>query len=233
MKLFSSRKSISRERVVGISLADILLQAIFLLFIALLVGYKDPKEWVVLQESSAIGKDLCNKTDSDSMKACVQDFIKDKDLVEKLCNGEYKYDDKKKCLEAYLEAMKKTKEEKKGHLVPCIPALNSTKDTEISVYFKIIDKQTVRFDKFSEKYINYLTSHKDEARLKKVEEIKSHGQHSFNINNTELNEKFEFMREKECYHVPNTSPENGQQMFYGETLAPKNKVYNVIHNFAN
>ena len=68
--MFDNQKEVSRERLIGISFVDILIQAVFLLFIALTVGYQDPVIIERIREYEAFGKDLCNKANKDSVKEC-------------------------------------------------------------------------------------------------------------------------------------------------------------------
>lgn len=68
--MFTNQKSVSRERLIGISFVDILIQAVFLLFIALTVGYQDPVVIERIREYEAFGKDICNKANKNSVKEC-------------------------------------------------------------------------------------------------------------------------------------------------------------------
>jgi hypothetical protein len=68
--MFNNQKSVSRERLIGISFVDILIQAVFLLFIALTVGYQDPIVIERIREYEAFGKDICNKANKNSVKEC-------------------------------------------------------------------------------------------------------------------------------------------------------------------
>lgn len=75
------KRGVSRERVIGISFVDILIQAVFLLLLILMVGYVDPIEQLLYEkvdpaknEFNGIGKDLCVKLDKDSPRAC-REFI--------------------------------------------------------------------------------------------------------------------------------------------------------------
>jgi len=64
--MFSHEKNTSRERLMGISFIDILIQAIFLLFLGMTVGYMDPTD----KEYTQLGKDMCIRINKDSVKAC-------------------------------------------------------------------------------------------------------------------------------------------------------------------
>ena len=54
--MLKNQKAVSRERVVGISFVDILIQAVFILFLAVTIGYTDPMKLLKI-------KDCCNMTD--------------------------------------------------------------------------------------------------------------------------------------------------------------------------
>ena len=52
--MFDQRR-VSQERVIGISFVDILIQAVFVLLVALLVGYVDPEVKAKLDTDSIYG----------------------------------------------------------------------------------------------------------------------------------------------------------------------------------
>ena len=80
--MLKNQKAVSRERVIGISFVDILIQAVFILFLALTVGYTDPMNLFKIKEYEQAGRDLCNKVNKDSVTECreVIDPIIDKEL---------------------------------------------------------------------------------------------------------------------------------------------------------
>lgn len=80
--MLKNQKAVSRERLIGISFVDILIQAVFILFLALTVGYTDPMNLFKIKEYEQAGRDLCNKVNKDSVKECreVLDPIIDKEL---------------------------------------------------------------------------------------------------------------------------------------------------------
>ena len=49
----------SRERIIGISLVDILIQVVFVLFIALIAGYEDPEIMLRNSKFEDAGRELC------------------------------------------------------------------------------------------------------------------------------------------------------------------------------
>lgn len=80
--MLKNQKAVSRERLIGISFVDILIQAVFILFLALTVGYTDPVNLFKIKEYEQAGRDLCNKVNKDSVKECreIIDPIIDKEL---------------------------------------------------------------------------------------------------------------------------------------------------------
>jgi len=68
--MLKNQKAVSRERVVGISFVDILIQAVFILFLAVTIGYTDPMKLLKIKEYEQVGRDLCNKVNKDSVKEC-------------------------------------------------------------------------------------------------------------------------------------------------------------------
>lgn len=215
MRLFSNKKSLSRERVIGISLADILLQAVFLLFIALIVGYKDPQQLLLIQKFEQLGKDLCNKKNPDSLQECKeQEIIKDQQFIEvgkKLCEGKYK--DNKKCIQEYLAAIK----EKDGKASPCMPIDN--KNWYAAVVFNVYSKDEIQFIKFTDEYENYLESRKDKIKLNFLNEIRKKQYTKFN--RSELRSTFSFIKQVECFHKAtyiNQNKENMKQTDWSEAV---------------
>lgn len=197
MRLFSNKKSLSRERVIGISLADILLQAVFLLFIALIIGYKDPQQLLLIQKYEQLGRDLCNKKNPDSLKECKeQEIIKDQSFIEvgkKLCEGKYEKNHQK-CIKEYLNAMDFKKN--KGNTMACMPINN--KDWYKAVEFHVYGGDEIEFVRFTEEYENYLIRQNDRKRQAQVNEIKKKKGERYT--GSELEKTFKFIRQNDCFH---------------------------------
>ena len=197
MRLFSNRKSVSRERIIGISLADILLQAVFLLFIALIIGYQDPQTIISLQvdkEYVQFGKDLCTKKNTDSLIPCKEQVIEDDKYAEvgkTLCSG--KFQDNQKCIKHYLDAIE-ANNKFKGNLVACIP--KSTTDAYPAAEFRVYSKDVIQFIKFRNEYKDYLTDRHDQARLDKVNAIAENTKFS----RGDIEATFGFIRQDDCFH---------------------------------
>lgn len=141
--MFDNKKAVSRERLIGISFVDILIQAVFLLFIALTVGYQDPVVIERIKEYAAAGQDLCNKVDKGSIKECV---------------------------EVLGPVAEKEREKGTVKLVPCMKPSSET-SLSVTARFLVVSPQTVRFDGFTDTYKNYLKNNNDEYRLNKTQKI--------------------------------------------------------------
>jgi hypothetical protein len=166
--MFSNQKSVSRERLIGISFVDILIQAVFLLFIALTVGYQDPVVIENIKNYAQAGQDLCNKVNKSSIKECVE----------------------------VLGPIAEKEREKEGSvkLAPCIKPTSET-TLSITARFLVVSPQTVRFEGFTDTYRDYLKKNNDEYRLNKTQQIQSG---EFSISDVES--RFGFIREKNCFH---------------------------------
>jgi hypothetical protein len=198
MRLFSNRKSVSRERIIGISLADILLQAVFLLFIALIIGYEDPQNLILIKEYQEFGKDLCTKKNTDSLTQCKEQVIKDDQYAEvgrKLCTG--KLQDSEKCIKHYLDAVE-ANNKSKGNLVACMHISTTLDETYPAAVFKIYSKDVIQFIKFTQEYKNYLTEHNDQTRLDKVNAISE----NYKFSPDAIESTFGFIRQDDCFHKP-------------------------------
>jgi hypothetical protein len=135
------RKAVSRERVIGISFVDILIQAVFLLFVALSVGFTDPLNLLRIKEFEQVGKDLCNKVNKDDPKECQQ------------------------VIEPVIE-----REIGKGKLALCLRVDGETRATA-SARFVVISPSKARFIEFSPRYLDYLKSKGEVDRLSKAVSI--------------------------------------------------------------
>ena len=135
------RKAVSRERVIGISFVDILIQAVFLLFVALSVGFTDPLNLLRIKEFEQVGKDLCNKVNKDDPKECQQ------------------------VIEPVIE-----REIGKGKLALCLRVDGETRATA-SARFVVISPSKARFIEFSPRYLDYLKNKGEVDRLSKAVSI--------------------------------------------------------------
>lgn len=193
------RKAVSRERVIGISFADILIQAVFVLFIAMLIGYIDPDELDKIKEYQQAGLDACQKLNKDSPVECRQ-FVKDHpigptDSPENTTYanaGAYACEllakkDPAECREAIAQRL--------GSLVPCLRS-NSTVRPPSSTQWNILSPNAIQFKGFTSAYRGYLQDKKDTDRLKKVDSI---------VPGTvfiplDIESNFGFVKESACFH---------------------------------
>jgi hypothetical protein len=141
--MITNRKAVSRERLIGISFVDILIQAVFILFLALTIGYTDPVNLINIKEYAEAGKDLCTKINKDSIKEC-------KEVIEATIDKEAS---------------------KKGDLMLCLNPASKT-NAALSARFVVLSPQEVRFDGFTPQYISYLESKSDIERLAKAKGTK-------------------------------------------------------------
>jgi len=141
--MITNRKAVSRERLIGISFVDILIQAVFILFLALTVGYTDPVNLMMIKEYAVAGKDLCTKINKDSVKEC-------KEVIEATIDKEAT---------------------KKGDLMLCLNPQSKT-NAALSARFIVLNPKEVRFVEFTPQYINYLEKKGDTERLAKIKSIK-------------------------------------------------------------
>lgn len=194
--MFDTR-GVSRERIIGISFVDILIQAVFLLLLILIVGYVDPVEILKIKEYEDIGKDLCVKLDKDSPKAC-REYVEvtklgpvgkndfgniGSDICKKLGKST-----EKDCREALS---------KFNSLWPCIQSKNKVK-APWSTSWEINSMSTARFLGFSAEYLEYLNNQKDNVRLGTVKDLNQYIGSS--LSPSEIESRFGFMRESECFH---------------------------------
>lgn len=179
MSLFNNARNVSRERIIGISLVDILIQIVFVLFIALIAGYEDPENRLRKSEFEEAGRELCDTGPSgrDSIKKCVEDFQKLKEV-----NGKA--------------------DTENGKLIVCMPTSDRMHTNYAFKYTIVkrdslkIDKATIYFDGFTKEYFDYLNEHKMEKSLKSANAIKLGSV----ISVSKLEENFGFIREVDCYH---------------------------------
>ncbi len=139
--MLKNQKAVSRERLIGISFVDILIQAVFILFLALTVGYTDPMNLFKIKEYEQAGRDLCNKVNKDSVKECreVIDPIIDKEL-------------------------------NKGMLALCIKPESNDRSV-VTARFIATTPTEVKFLGFSPQYFSYLEKKGDTDRLLKAKSV--------------------------------------------------------------
>jgi hypothetical protein len=200
--MFDQRR-VSQERVIGISFVDILIQAVFVLLVALFVGYVDPEIQLKLDSDAKFGKDLCHKLNKDSIEAC-REFIEDKQVTVKpneepdfhaigqeICKtlGATEIDDCRVTAERYLSRL--------ASLRPCLKPLNEF-SVPTTLRFDLKSPNEIQFIEFSNVFISKLETDRDTTRLALVEEIQKTKGKIFNPD--QINSVFGFIRESTCYH---------------------------------
>ena len=194
--MFDTR-GVSRERIIGISFVDILIQAVFLLLLILLVGYVDPIESLKIKEYEEIGKDLCVKSKKDSPKACreyldVTNFVP----VGNIEFGKIGYD---VCKRLGKNSIKDCSDalDKVYSLWPCIESKDGVRSPWIAKW-EINTLTTAKFLGFSNEYLKHLTAKEDLKRIGMVRELES--LRGAQMSAADIEEKFGFVREKFCFH---------------------------------
>jgi hypothetical protein len=139
--MITNQKAVSRERLIGISFVDILIQAVFILFLALTVGYNDPVIMLNIKEYAEAGKDLCSKMNKGSVKEC------------------------KEVLETMIE-----KEKGKSALALCLKPISDNKST-LSARWTVISPTEIKFFGFTPQFYEYLEKNGDTERLNQAKSI--------------------------------------------------------------
>lgn len=191
-------KKVSRERVIGISFIDILIQAVFVLLLALIVGYVDPVEKLQIKEYVEVGKDLCKKLNKDSVEAC-REFIQKNEIgtVEEAKFNKVGSETCKKLGASDPDNCQKELNEVLGsnNLRPCLK-FNSKISIPPSLSWAIHAPNDIVFEGFSSEYFNYIKN--DSERYEKAVQLqKSKGEH---FTAQDVIRKFEFLREPTCFH---------------------------------
>ena len=194
--MFDTR-GVSRERIIGISFVDILIQAVFLLLLILIVGYVDPIESLKIKEYEDIGKDLCVKLNKDSPKAC-REYVENTNIgpIAKPGFGNIGADVCKK-LGKSTEKDCREALNKLNSLWPCIQSKNKVK-APWAVNWEINSATTARFLGFSPEYVEYLSNKNDTSRLNFVKDAIQYV--GVAMGPSEIESKFAFIRESECFH---------------------------------
>ncbi len=186
----------------GISFVDILIQAVFVLLVALMAGYIDPADRLKIKEWEEAGKDLCvKKLNRDSPEAC-REYVKDQqigatgpfdgigaDVCKRLgaaTNAE--------CLAAIDSKFEK------GSQLPCLKA-PSQNSYQSSTQWEIRSPYEVVFKGFYSQYKDYLQERGDSARLAHVQRLEEQVSKSFTPD--AIKSSFAFIRETGCFHEVN------------------------------
>jgi hypothetical protein len=190
-------RAVSRERIIGISFVDILIQAVFLLLLILIVGYVDPIEILKLKEYEDIGKDLCVKMNKDSPKSC-REFI-DITRIGPVADNEFSKVGSDVCKKLGKNSVKDCINalDKVYSLWPCIESKDGVRSPWIARW-EINTLNSAKFLGFSEEYLKHLNSKEDSKRLDMVKSLETLRGSQMTAN--EIEGKFAFVREKSCFH---------------------------------
>jgi len=205
------KRGVSRERIIGISFVDILIQAVFLLLLILMVGYVDPVQQLLyekavedkptINEFEGIGKDLCiKKFKKDSPIAC-REFIESRPI------GPLPTDNFEQLGSDLCGRLGKSNPEeceksinKLYGLIPCIASTDGVRVVP-SATWEINYIDSAKFLGFTDIYIQYLKKEGDIERLEIVRLLEN--RRGSQMSPKEIESSFSFMKEKSCYHEVN------------------------------
>jgi hypothetical protein len=194
--MFDTR-GVSRERIIGISFVDILIQTVFLLLLILIVGYVDPIESLKIKEYEDIGKDLCVKLNKDSPKAC-REYVETANLgpVGKNEFGKLGAD---VCKKLGKNTVKECTDalDKVYSLWPCIESKDGVRSPWIAKW-EINSLTTAKFLGFSDEYFKHLNAKEDTRRMALAKDLESY--RGAQMSPSDIETKFAFVREKSCFH---------------------------------
>ena len=196
-QLFGHRK-VSQERVLGVSFIDILIQAVFVLLVALMIGYIDPVDRLKIELYEQVGLDLCTKLNKDSPEAC-REFIEGHEIG--LVNGfngvgnevcrRVQAKTAKECIDAIDSILAN------GSQLPCLKTV-SQNSVPPSTEWEIKSPDEIIFNRFTINYLNYLKNKEDRSRLDLASRIQDRAPISFKP--SEIEGSFSFIRESNCFH---------------------------------
>lgn len=194
--MFDTR-GVSRERIIGISFVDILIQAVFLLLLILIVGYVDPIEILKIKEYEAIGKDLCVKINKDSPKAC-REYVENT-KIGPVGNNEFGKIGSEVCKKLGKSSAKDCSDalDKVYSLWPCIESKDGVRSPWIARW-EINTLTSAKFLGFSDEYLKHLKTQEDTKRIAIVKALEP--MRGSQMSALEIEEKFGFVREKFCFH---------------------------------
>ncbi len=194
--MFDTR-GVSRERIIGISFVDILIQAVFLLLLILIVGYVDPIESLKIKEYEDIGKDLCVKIKKDSPKAC-REYVENT-KIGPVGNNEFGKIGSEVCKKLGKSSAKDCSDalDKVYSLWPCIESKDGVRSPWIARW-EINTLTSAKFLGFSDEYLKHLKTQEDTKRIAMVKALEP--MRGSQMSALEIEEKFGFVREKFCFH---------------------------------
>lgn len=162
-----------RDRVLFVTLTDILLQFVFVLLIVIFFVYKEYTQLILKTATATVSRIEIEKLKEENNKLKVEyDSCKSQ---------------KKVCELAYADYVRK-------HLEACI--VFSKTSAAQSVIFKASTTNEVIFQQFTDHYFKYLKSNNDIIRENSAKTIMP----GTTIQLSDIEKYFSFVREKNCYH---------------------------------
>ena len=195
-----TKTSQRKDRVVFVSLIDILLQLSFVLLALVLYVFNDYSRVLIL--NSDLEKPLAHAK-----------VLEDENEKLKIQNDGFK---------------KRIDELTHGNLIACIPAtaIRATREKS-SLLFKAIDNKTLQFQGFTLEYLNYLDS-KNLTQLKNIAENMNKNSKDKNYNVDDIEKNFAFIREPDCYHIASVIDGTGGKLSSPEMDKLRGKVSNTV-----
>lgn len=192
--------------MIGISFVDILIQAVFVLLIALIVGYVDPPVKIEMEQGSEygqIGKDLCHKLNKDSLQACREHIEGKKVSVDSPSKTQYSGIGEDFCRSIGAKNSEECREraiKELARLSPCLKPINEFRIAS-SLSFSLKSPSQLEFLGFSPDFLGRLKTENDLNRLQKARDITVKAI----FEPGQINAVFGFIREKNCFHQINVS----------------------------
>ena len=228
------KRGVSRERIIGISFVDILIQAVFLLLLILMVGYVDPVDQLLFvvdpqkRELEGIGKDLCHKLNKDSPKVCREYY--DSTNIGPVPNNNFQQLGSDLCRRLGQRNPEECEKSitKLYSLIPCLASTDGVR-APLSATWEISSVGSAKFVGFTDFYVQYLKREGDSSRLNMVKNLEN--KIGAQMGPKEIELTFDFIKEKSCFHevnatrpVPFSNPQIQELLsaIYGlKGLAPK------------
>lgn len=213
--MFDTR-AVSRERVIGISFVDILIQAVFLLLLMLMVGYVDPEETESLRattenaEFAGVGKDACEKLEQRSLRPCKQTLTPLLENLKVMC-ADLGIKDLRECQQRLGTLVDNFKGA--GTVLYCQKTSDPTTKPPPNAYFEIPRPGSVVFKGLSGTYLSYLNEKADQKRLAWASAMQKRIGEVFSVD--ALEESFSILREDSCrgeVFVTTTGPYSDAQL---------------------
>jgi len=184
--------------VVGISFVDILIQAVFVLLIALIVGYVDPAVKIEIEQASEygqIGKDLCHKLNKDSLNACREHIEGKRVSVDSPSDSRFSEIGRDYCRSIGAPDVEECRKRSDTKLRPCVKPTNEF-TIPSSLTFSLVSPSQVEFKGFSSMFLSKLKEERDLVRYQRAINVTS----GTLFLPSRIEDIFGFIREPGCFH---------------------------------